>query len=462
MSAADTTVPRPTPEPRPVRSPLAAVQESLRSAAPALAVYAAVRLTSMLCLAVWAWHVGKHPRTLLGRSWDSVWYVGIAQDGYGTALPSRIWPGISFSDLAFFPLFPGLVRAVAAVTPLGTVSAGLLVAWASAGAAAWGVHAVARLLYGRRVALCAVVLWGLLPHAIVQSMAYTEPLLTALAAWSLYALLTGRWLWAGSLALLAGLSRPNGLAVAAAVCACAAATGLRRITGGARAAPGRGRAAPGDEPVALSDGRAAPGHGRAVPGHGQATPGDERAAPGHGQAAPCDERAVPGRRPAGWRIPAAAALAPLGWLGYLGWVGVRRDDPLGYFRIQEDWGSRFDFGRDTLEAVRRLVLDKGVLAYHMTLALLVAALLLLVLLVLDRPPLALLVYTLVLMAIAFGGAGYFASKPRFLLPAFPLLLPLALAMARARPRTAVVTAVALAGLSWLYGTYLLTVAPVPI
>ncbi len=93
---------------------------------------------------------------------------------------------------------------------------------------------------------------------------------------------------------------------------------------------------------------------------------------------------------------------------------------------------------------------------------LAAAGLLAVLLVLDRAPLPLLAYTAVLMVIAFGGAGYFESKPRFLLPAFPLLLPLAAAMAKARPRTAVMVTAVLAGLSYCYGLYLLLGAKVPL
>ncbi len=72
------------------------------------------------------------------------------------------------------------------------------------------------------------MLWGLLPHSIAPSLAYTEPVLTAFAAWSSYAVLTGRWLWAGTLAALAGMSRPNGLAVAAAVLATAACEVWRR------------------------------------------------------------------------------------------------------------------------------------------------------------------------------------------------------------------------------------------
>ncbi|MEU3509801.1 hypothetical protein ABZ733_18245 [Streptomyces longwoodensis] len=45
-----------------------------------------------------------------------------------------------------------------------------------------------------------------------------------------------------------------------------------------------------------------------------------------------------------------------------------------------------------------------------------------------------------------------------LLPAFPLLLPLALHLARSRLRTLVVLLTALAGVSFFYGTYLLTVS----
>lgn len=373
------------------------VREALRRALPALGMYAAARLTGMTVMAAWAWWIGKHPRTLLGHLWDGIWYTGIARNGYGLVLPSPTTKGVIFNDLAFFPLYPGLVRAVATVLPLTVVSAGLLVAWASAALAAWGVYAVGERLYGRRAGTFLVLLWGLLPHAIVQTMAYTESLMTALAAWALYALLTGRWLWAGGLALLAGLSRPNAIAVAAAVW-CAVALALWR-----------------------------------------------------------DART---RRD--WRPWAAAGLAPLGWAGYVLWAGVRSGDgPLGYFAVQRRWGSRFDFGRDAFRFVRHLIVARDYLAYYATVAVLAVALLALLHLALHRPPAPLLVYVLVLVVIAVGGSSYFASKPRFLLPAFPLLVPAALAMAKARPRTLAVTAGALAGLSFFYGTYLLAVARVP-
>src|SRR5206468_229106 len=46
----------------------------------------------------------------------------------------------------------------------------------------------------------------------------------------LYAVLTGRWVWAGALAALAGLTRPTGIAVAAAVSVCGLLALRRRFS----------------------------------------------------------------------------------------------------------------------------------------------------------------------------------------------------------------------------------------
>ncbi|MFC8508520.1 hypothetical protein ACFU3J_24395 [Streptomyces sp. NPDC057411] len=368
----------------------------LRRAAPALGLFAAARLTGALVLALWARHVGRSPRALLAKSWDSDWYTRIAAHGYGRTL---YWPdGAAQSDLAFFPLYPGLVRAVATVLPVAYGTAGLLVSWLAAGAAAWGIYLVGERLAGRPAAVVLVLLWGLLPHSVVLTMAYTEPLMTAFAAWSLYALLTHRWLLAGALAALAGLSRPNGVAVAAAVLTAVAVELWRR----------RGRA--------------------------------------------------------GWRPWAGAALAPAGWLAYVLWVGARRGDPLGgYFAVQDGWTSRFDFGRGALRFVRDMLAGPTRFNLSMALVITAAGVLLLALLVLvERPPLPVLVYTGVLVLITVGGSGFFESKPRFLLPAFPLLLPVARALTRARPRAAILVVAGLAGLSFCYGVYVLTLAHMPL
>ncbi|MFE9409936.1 hypothetical protein ACFYN0_14245 [Streptomyces sp. NPDC006704] len=363
---------------------------ALRRAAPALGLFAAARLGGLLVLVAAAHHRGILPRARLATAWDADWYARIAAHGYGRTL---FWPdGAVQSDLAFFPLYPGLIRAVTTVLPVTGGTAGLLVSWTAAVAAACGIYLLGERLYGRRVGTVLVLLWGLLPHSVVLTMAYTEPVMTAFAAWSLWAAVTRRWVWAGSLALLAGLSRPNAVAVAAAV---VAAAGWELWRGGWRA-----------------------------------------------------------RRP--W---AGALLAPLGWCGYVLWVGAREGDVFGgYFAVQAGWTSRFDFGAGSLAFVKRLTRVPYDLGFPMAALITGVFVVLFALYVLDRPSLPLAVYSAVLVLIAVGGAGYFESKPRFLLPAFPLLLPVALALTRARPRAAVAVTVALAGLSFGYGAYLLTLA----
>ncbi|MBT2541817.1 glycosyltransferase family 39 protein [Streptomyces sp. ISL-44] len=378
--------------------------KAVRSAAPAtviaLGVFAAVRGAGVLVLTLGSWWAGKEPLRVLGKSWDSVWYLGIAANGYGR---TQMWAdpvtgtGFIQSDYAFFPLYPTLIRLVGAVLPGGLIPAGILVAWICAAVAAVGVYRIGEWVIGPRAGLLLVGLWAALPHAVVLSLAYTEALLAALAAWALYALMRGRWLWAAGLAVLAGLTRPTGLAVAAAVSVMALHEILSRRS----------------------------------------------------------------RAPEVW---VAGLLAPAGWAAYVLAVGVRVRDPLGgYFTVQRRWGSRFDFGAGALRSAERVLTGGHVpLATTVTVVLLAAAGLLAMLLVLDRTPLPLLAYTAILLVIAYGGAGFFESKPRFLLPAFPLLLPVAAVMARARPRTAVVVTAALAGLSYGYGLYLLLVARVPL
>ncbi len=367
---------------------------ALGMALPALMSFAVVRLTGVVMATLWSLHLGRHPRTVFGLEWDGRWYWHISQYGYGLIVHGKGGHSV-YNDLAFFPLFPGLIRAVSTVVPIGPVNVALFIAWSAALVAAWGVYAIGELLHGRRVGIILVVLWALLPHAIILTMAYTEPLMTAFAAWSLYAVLTRRWLTAGTLAVLAGLCRPNGLAVAVAVVTGAVAHlwQLRRS----------------GEPTA----------------------------------------------PRAW---AAAVTAPLGWLGYIGWVGLRTHNPAGYFHVQTLWGSRFDFGHYTAHTFRHLIVGHDTLVVYATAAIILGSLLLFLFCALNGQPLPLLAYCAVLIVMAVGGSHFFTSKPRFLLPAFPLLLPLALHLARSRLRTIAVLLTALAGVSLFYGTYLLTVS----
>jgi hypothetical protein len=192
---------------------------------PAVGWFLGIRLLGVATLAVWARVDGTSARALLSQRWDSLWYVRVAEQGYGFTLTAK--DGRVLSDMAFFPLFPMLEKFLSAVLPVTPANAGLLVSLVASLVAAAGIFAVAEGFLGERAAFFTVLLWGLLPVGVVESMAYTESLFTALAAWSLYFLLRERWVAAGLLALAAGLTGPPGAALVAAVWG-AVGLGVRR------------------------------------------------------------------------------------------------------------------------------------------------------------------------------------------------------------------------------------------
>ncbi|AUG77697.1 hypothetical protein CFP65_2884 [Kitasatospora sp. MMS16-BH015] len=208
---------------------------SLRAALPALAAYAAARALGVLLVAAWGARRGTPGLHRLAAMWDAYWYQGIVVHGYA-GFPPVPGPHGPYEAYAFFPAYPALIRLVHLCgVPVG--AAALAVAWLASLAAAWGIFRVGEHLYGRRVGVIAAVLWGVTPYALVESAAYSEPLFTAFVAWALYAAVRRDWLGAGVLALLAGLSRPTGIALAAAVSG-AALWELLRGRAGWRAAAG--------------------------------------------------------------------------------------------------------------------------------------------------------------------------------------------------------------------------------
>ncbi|MCP9960975.1 glycosyltransferase family 39 protein [Streptomyces somaliensis] len=227
--------------------------------------------------------------TMLTGTYDAVFYTHIAEHGYAAPMAGSCTVQGPLCKYAFFPLYPALIRGGSTLLPLPAAQVAWGVAVIAALLAAWGVYAVVERVADRRTAVVATVLWGIAPHAMVESMAYTEPVFTALCAWSLYAALDRRWVTAGVLASLAGLTRPSGSAVVAAVVLAAlwALFASRR-----RSASGEDRERP------------------------------DRTGP----------------------LLTAVAVAPLGWFAWFGWVGHRAGDWRGYFEVQERWGSTFDGG----------------------------------------------------------------------------------------------------------------------
>ncbi|CAM5266666.1 hypothetical protein [Streptomyces griseomycini] len=386
-------VPAPSSEARPDVSPPTAPgpRERLRRAAvrhgPVLATYGVLKLVGFAVFMYLLDSAGdfreKHPRfgggahtwDVLG-SWDGWWYQQIALHGYDPALEPI--PGatglitLEGNSAAFFPLYPALMRMVSEVTGLGPYGAGMTVSVLSSFVAALGIHAVTARLGGRRAGLIAVGLWAVWPGSGAEWAVYSESVYTALAAWACYAVMTRRWLTAGVLTFTAGLARPTAVTLVAAL----AVAGLLAVW----------------------------------------------------------------RRQEGMRRPlVAVAIAPLGVFGYLGWVGWRMGDWSGYSKLQDGaWAHKFDYGRHTLDVLTSVPVGHNDYLFAMPfediigvgVALTVPVLT--VLLARLRPPAVLVVYTVLSYLMVMTTQQIFGNVSRYLLPLFPLFIPLALAMRRLR------------------------------
>ncbi|MFJ9946875.1 hypothetical protein [Kitasatospora sp. NPDC091207] len=359
--------------------------------APALGAYAVVKATGLTVFLLLLSHTGDFLRKDPGRgggaqpwdvlgTWDGVWYQRIAENGYDPQLiPLHGYPLASYyeNSAAFFPLYPWLMRLVGAVTGLGPYGSGIAVSVLASFVAAAGIFAVAERLGGFRAGVIAAVVWGLFPGSGAEWAVYSDSLFVAISAWACYCVMTHRWLAAGLLAFAAGLNRPTAAALIAAVSIAALVALVRRTDGVAR-------------PLT------------------------------------------------------AMLITPWGLLWYVGWVGYRMDDWGGYFKLQRGaWNRYFDWGASTA----RTFLD--VITGHwdfwqsnpapdlIAVALLIALPGLLVLLLRIRPPLVLVVYTLLTVFTALSSNQIFGNISRYLLPAFPLFIGLAIALRRVRVSTLV-------------------------
>jgi hypothetical protein len=244
-------------------------------------------MAAVLCLLAW---YGLSPGRALAK-WDGVHYLQIARSGYDHKLtflhdgrPSRM-------DIAFFPLYPLLMRLTHVVTRLPIEVAGLLVSLLASLATAVGLGVLFEPLYGRRAALMTVTLWAVGIDAIVQSMLYGQSLIAAFVVWGVIAVRRRRFLLAGAAAFSAGLTHSTGLGLIVTVmvgAALAIREDLRRNAWRAAAAPA-----------------------------------------------------------------AACVLAPLGLLGYIVFLALRFHRADAWFLAESapGWNSGFDAGRYTLSVL---------------------------------------------------------------------------------------------------------------
>jgi hypothetical protein len=360
-----------------------------------LSIYLATRIVQFWVLE-WMLPPGSLMRDKL-LAWDASWFVRVAQDGYPTSYEYGPNGELLGSTLAFFPGYPMVIRAVAAVTRIDHATAAIALAWVFGGIVAVLLCALATRLWNRRVALALVALVCVQPMSVVFTMAYSEPMFLALVLASLLAVHRDRWLLGGVLGLLAGLTRPTGVALALALIVAAVLHVRNRDLGRRRFLA-----------------------------------------------------------PAGAFIACLGAPSYLLWVGNR--VG---DRSAWFNVQSAGWGTSTDYGVMVFRFVRdSFRAGDGWVQMSVALILVAAVLLaLLSVYLMFRgeiwPPVV--VYGLVALALVVGQAGYYHSKPRLLVPVLLTLVPPAIALGRARPRTAMAVLVAFGLFGLWYGAHMIMV-----
>lgn len=188
-----------------------------RGAGIAVGILALTRVAQLIIL---AWldaadddPVGVRDRLLV---WDAGWFLRVAVNGYPDGYTFDAAGRMDGNELAFFPVYPMLIRGVAGLgIPAGT--AALVVSWLAAIGAAVAVHLLGTSLHGKRTGWALVAICFSAPVSIVFSMAYSEAVFLALVAGMLAAAHRRVWWAAGVLGLAAALTRPTGAAAAVAL-----------------------------------------------------------------------------------------------------------------------------------------------------------------------------------------------------------------------------------------------------
>ena len=144
-------------------------------------------------------------------AWDSGWYFDIAQRGY-------YWSASGQSSIAFFPLYPMLMRALA--WPFGGGDraiwiAGIALSYACLFLGLAVLHRLTAKMFGDRETARRTLLYvAVFPFAYFFTQVYTESLFLLTSVSAVAAAVASRWGWAGLFGALAALTRPNGILIA--------------------------------------------------------------------------------------------------------------------------------------------------------------------------------------------------------------------------------------------------------
>jgi len=157
-----------------------------------------------------SWPASLQTRVTPLARWDSGWYIGLAENGYGPP-PTRVGEE---TNHAFFPLYPLLMRALHAATGLETSLAGNLVSALSLLGALVLFARWTRRHLGEERAGPALLLLLLFPPSFFFAAVYTESLLLFLSLAAVEAAESDRPGTAAAAGFLAGLTRISGVVLA--------------------------------------------------------------------------------------------------------------------------------------------------------------------------------------------------------------------------------------------------------
>jgi hypothetical protein len=136
--------------------------------------------------------------------WDSVWFLRIAEHGYGSA---------EEATAAFYPLYPMLVGLLGRILLGHYVLAGVLISLAATLGSFALLYRLAEARLGAEGARRAVLYLAVFPFAVFLGAVYSESLFLFLALAAFVLAERGSFLGAGVIAGLAWLTRPLGVAL---------------------------------------------------------------------------------------------------------------------------------------------------------------------------------------------------------------------------------------------------------
>ena len=136
--------------------------------------------------------------------WDSVWFLRIAEHGYGAA---------SGAASAFYPLYPLTLAGIGRVLGGHYVLAGILVSLGATLVSFVLLHRLAEDRLGAEGARRAVLYLAVFPMSLFLQAVYSESLFLALALAAFLLAERQRWLGAGTASGLAVLTRISGVAL---------------------------------------------------------------------------------------------------------------------------------------------------------------------------------------------------------------------------------------------------------